>query len=129
MRRDKQLSRTILFVCAMSASLCAQEGMQEYFSQGQILSQEKQNEGSPLDVAKIPGYKDPSQVPQTSLNENNIESSIVGALHTSPEASLIHETTNTRPRYDLDNEDPMFTSSDKIMANPEKMLGVKATSG
>ena len=128
MRRDKQLSRTILFVCAMSASLCAQEGMQEYFSQGQILSQEKQNEGSPLDVAKIPGYKDPSQVPQTSLNENNIESSIVGALHTSPEASLIHETTNTRPRYDLDNEDPMFTSSDKIMANPEKMLGVKATS-
>lgn len=128
MRRDKQLSRIILFVCAMSASLCAQEGVQEYFSQGQTLSQEKKNEGFSLDVMKVPGYKDPSQVPQASLNENNIEGSIEGSLRTNPEASLIHETTNTRPRYDLDNKDPMFTSSDNIMANPEKMLGVKATS-
>lgn len=95
------------------------------YAQGQALSEEKKKEASQLDISVVPDYKDPRQLPQASINENNIDHHTKQAFENSEEASFLQTSSNSRPRYDIDTEnDPLLKDADKVIANPEKAFGV-----
>ena len=96
------------------------------YGQGEIVAQES-NVMAEWDLKSVPGFKEPSTISETSINENNIENRIGRSLQTSQSAGLVQDTYNQRSRFDLDTErDPLFTDADKIIKNPEKTLNVKA---
>ena len=96
------------------------------YGQGEIVAQES-NVMAEWDLKSVPGYKEPSTISETSINEKNIENRIGRSLQTSESAGLIQDTYNQRSRFDLDtDQDSLFTDADKIIKNPEKILKVKA---
>lgn len=96
------------------------------YSQGEVIAQES-NIMAQWDLKSIPGFKEPSTISETSINESNIENRIGRSLQTSESAGLVQDTYNQRSRFDLDTDrDPLFTDADKVIKNPEGILKVKA---
>lgn len=101
--------------------------VQNHYAQGKAFSQSSEvKAGSPTDVSTIPGYQDPSKVPQSSLTGSSIGGAVQKELQENKEAAFLTETYNTRPRFELDvATDPLFIQGDDLVVNAETHLKVK----
>lgn len=125
------MKRVAKIACAYMLLGClgkiqAQENL-SFFHQGKEVIQEARSKQPKADINAIPGYKDPSMLPQTSINENNIDQRTQEASTNNEEATFLVENSKVRPRLDIDpTTDPMFTHADEALANSEKILNVDA---
>ncbi len=84
--------------------------------------------GQPKDAKDIPEYKG-TNIPEANLSHGNIQDAITKKMKEKDNAgAFINESHDKRLRFNIDPlKDPIFTESDKIVANPMDTLKVKVT--
>jgi conjugal transfer mating pair stabilization protein TraN len=82
----------------------------------------------PKDARDIPGFKG-TNIPEAGLSQGNIQGALTRQMKEKGNVgSFINESHDQRLRFKIDPlKDPIFTESDKIVADPMATLKVKAT--
>jgi conjugal transfer mating pair stabilization protein TraN len=118
------MKRLLLMVLCCS-SLCASEV--KHYGAGQDFAS-KNPTGQPKDAKDIPGYKG-TNIPEANFSHGNIQGKIEEKMKEKNNAgAFITESHDKRLRFNIDPlKDPIFTESDKIVANPMDTLKVTIT--
>ena len=118
--------RILLMMMLCCSSLGASEVKKNYAAGKDFVS--KNQAGQPKDARDIPGFKG-TNIPEASLSPENIRGKTEQKMKEKGNAGLfINESHDQRLRFKIDpSKDPIFTESDKIVADPLATLKVKAT--